>query len=315
MSHRLSILLFTAALSACAGGSIDPADTSQAETGTAEVQAVASESQAVSIPVLTEDWVLDGLDAPESVIPTLAGDGYYVSNVGGEGTDRDNDGAISRIGLDGTMIERDWITGTDAVPLHAPKGMTVMRSGKGDALLVTDIDHVAFILAAEGRLAKRLPAPGAGFLNDIAKGPGESAFISDSANARIYRLENDEITVWLEDDRLRGVNGLMMDKGRLLVTTMSAGELLSIDPETQEITVLAGGMESADGIGVRADGSYMVSSWPGRLWHVREGEAPTLLQDTSGEDGAIYMNDVLFLEDRAIAPNWMPGTVRAYHIE
>lgn len=276
-------------------------------------------AEAPSAPTLTQIWVLDGFDAPESVIPAWDGNGYYVSNVGGDGTAMDGNGAISRISPDGRMLDRDWVTGTDEVPLHAPKGMAIVEDDKGPALLVTDIDHVAFILADTGRLAKRLPAPGASFLNDIAKGPGQSAFISDSRNARIYKLEDDVITVWLEDDRLAGVNGLMMDGGRLLVTTMSAGELLSVDPDTKEITSLAAGMENADGMGRRADGSYMVSSWPGQLWHVRDGEAPTLLQDTTletvGEDAVVAMNDVLFLEDTVVAPNWFPGTVRAYRID
>ncbi|MGB6228520.1 MAG: hypothetical protein WBF53_00150 [Litorimonas sp.] len=271
------------------------------------------------VPRLTELWVLDGFDAPESVIPAWNGDGYYVSNVGGEGTTQDNDGAISRIGADGRMIDRNWVTGTDAVPLHAPKGMAVVETDKGPALLVTDIDHVAVILADTGRLAKRLPAPGATFLNDIAKGPGETAFISDSRNARIYKMEDDEITPWLEDERLAGVNGLLLDRGRLLVSTMSAGELLSIDFDTKAISGLATGMQNADGIGVRADGSYLLSSWPGQLWHVREGEAPTLLLDTRaetvGEENVVAMNDVLFEEERVIAPNWFPGTVRAYRMD
>ncbi|GLQ20710.1 hypothetical protein ACFFUB_01490 [Algimonas porphyrae] len=265
---------------------------------------------------LNEAWVLDGFDAPESVIATQDGRGYYVSNVGGDGTAQDNDGVISLVGTNGTILERNWVAGTDAVPLHAPKGMTLVENDKGLTLLATDIDHVAFILADEGRLAKRLPAPDATFLNDIAKGPGASAFLSDSANARIYKLEDDTITVWLEDDRLGGVNGLQMEGDRLLVTTMSAGELLSIDLETKAITGLAAGMENADGIGLRSDGSYIISSWPGQLWHVREGEAPVLLQDTSGEEGATLMNDILLVDDATlITPNWMPGTVRGYRVQ
>jgi hypothetical protein len=310
MSYRLSALLLSAALIACT------AEAPPAEDIAAPDASATSEP---SVPTLTEGWVLTGLDAPESVIETPDGTAYFVSLVGGDSTAKDNNGAIALISKDGEVINPNWVTGTDAVPLHAPKGMTIVENEKGVTLLVTDIDHVAFILADEGRLAKRLPAPGASFLNDVAKGPGASAFISDSRNARIYKLENDAITVWLEDERLAGVNGLQMDGDALLVSTMVAGELLSVDLSTKAITGLATGMVNADGIGVRADGSYMLSSYTGQLWHVRPGEMPTLMLDMGvdavGEANLVSMNDVLFLDDTVIAPNWRPGSVRTYMIQ
>ena len=41
------------------------------------------------------------------------------------------------------------------------------------------------------------------------------------------------------------------------------------------------------------------------LWHVREGETPTLLQDTSGETGAVFMNDILLVDgEMLVTSNW-----------
>ncbi|WP_298915211.1 hypothetical protein [uncultured Algimonas sp.] len=302
----VTALLLAASLAACKADPENPAETS----GTSET-AIESVSAPQSL-VLAERWMLDGFDAPESVIQTADGTAYYVSNVGGDGTARDNDGAISLISSDGLVIDRHWVTGTGSLPLHAPKGMAL----QDNRLFVTDIDHIVVIDVSQGRVVQRLPAANAGFLNDAAIGPNGTILISDSAAARIYQLENDDITVWLEDDRLGGINGLQMQDGRLLVTTMGAGELLSIDPATKSITGLATGMENADGIGLRSDGSYVISSWPGQLWHVRDGEAPVLLQDTSGEEGAVLMNDILLVDDTTlITPNWRPGTVRAYRVE
>ena len=205
------------------------------------------------------------------------------------------------------------------MPLNAPKGMTLLETEEGIRLLVTDIDHLAVISVDNAQLIARVPAPGATGLNDVAKGPGESAFISDSRNARIYKFEDGEITVWMEDERFAGINGLQMEGDALLVSTMVAGELLSIDLETKEITGLATGMVNADGIGVRDDGSYMLSSYSGQLWHVRPGETPTLMLDTGveavGAENAIGMNDVLFLKDRVVAPNYRPGSLRTYRID
>lgn len=259
---------------------------------------------------LTEHWVLDGFDAPESVIKTATGDGYYVSNVGGDGTDRDNNGAIALISVDGVMVNRSWAMGTEERPLHAPKGMALI----GNQLAVTDIDHIVLIDLASGQIADRIAIAGSAFLNDAAAGPNGTILVSDSGTARIYSLENGIPSLWLEDPRLSGVNGLQLNGDHLLVTTMSEGELLSIDWATKEITSLASGMANADGIGLRSDNSVIISSWPGQLWHVRNGQTPRLLQDTSGDDPTL-MNDILLVDDSTlVTPNWIPGTVRAYSI-
>lgn len=305
MTRLLAALLLSSALTACSQSEPEAqAPTPDAQTTSVET---APTPQSVTLQPL---WQLDGFDAPESVIEAGDGTTLYVSNVGGDGSAQDNNGVISKIRMDGTMIDRNWIAGTEALPLHGPKGMALVNG----RLVVTDIDHVVLIDAEASNIIKRIPAEGAGFLNDAVAGPDGTALVSDSANARIYSVRDDVATVWLEDERLGGVNGLHNDGERLLVTTMSGGELLSIDWETKAITGIASGMENADGIGLRSDGSYIISSWPGQLWHVRDGEAPTLLQDTSGE-APILMNDLLLSGDTLVTPNWMPGTVRGYGIE
>lgn len=92
-------------------------------------------------PTLTEQWVLEGFDGPESVIEARDGEALYVSNAGGDGSAKDGNGVISIIGKNGTMIDRNWSVGTEAMPLHGPKGMALI----GDNLFVTDIDHVVII--------------------------------------------------------------------------------------------------------------------------------------------------------------------------
>lgn len=279
----------------------------------AETSSPEPSEMAASVPVLEERWVLDGFDAPESVTPTGTDDHYFVSNVGGGGSEKDGNGVISIIGGKGEMINRNWVSGTDDLPLHGPKGMAVWEG----TLYVTDIDHLVLIDIETATLTTRIPIENAQFLNDVSASD-QGVMVTDSGAAMILKLDDGAVTPWLSDDRLGGINGLLPQADRLLVTTMSAGELLSVDWDTKEITVLAGGMENADGVNQMGDGSYLISSWPGQLWRVREGEAPTLLQDTTGgEDGegAILMNDVLLHEGQIIAPNWRPGTVRGYEIK
>lgn len=61
-------------------------------------------------------------------------------------------------------------------------------------------------------------------------------------------LDGETATVWMEDDALKGVNALPGDADRMLVSTMTAGHLVSVDPD-RNATLIASGMKNGDGIG------------------------------------------------------------------
>lgn len=251
---------------------------------------------------LTEGWILSGFNEPESIIPDGAG-GYFVSNVNGEGRGKDGNGYISRISSDGKMLDRQWADGLDA-----PKGMALWEG----TLYVTDIDRLVMIDSKSGDIKNSVSVPEAVFFNDVAAS-AKGVFVSDSGKALIRRLQGETLPIWLEDEHLNRINGLLPQSDGMLVTTMAKGDLLSIDWKDKSITGLATGMVNADGLGVRPDGSFLVSSYPGQIWHAQTGQTPRKLLDTSGEAG-IRHNDSLFEDERVLSPNWQPGTVREYLI-
>lgn len=77
------------------------------------------------------------------------------SNFNGDGSARDADGFVSRVGPEGEIEALRFMTGTDAAPLHAPRGMFIT----GDTLWVADVDGVhAFHRGSgpdRGRLQRR----------------------------------------------------------------------------------------------------------------------------------------------------------------
>ena len=77
-------------------------------------------------------------------------------------------------------------------------------------------------------------------------------------------------------------------------------------------TVIATGMKDADGIGLVPGGGYLVSSWPGEIYHVSEDGVVTLMIDTKAD--GILQNDLSVFGDVVIVPNWEPGTVTAWKI-
>jgi hypothetical protein len=252
-------------------------------------------------PALEQVWIAEGFSAPEGA--ALAPDGnYLVSSVGiDDGDAKNGDGFISKVSPDGEIIEPYW-----AAKMNGPKGMAVLDG----VLYVADIDTVMMVDADKGGLGEKIPVEGAAFLNDVTTW-GDAVYVSDSGTGRIYRIADGAATVWLEDARFGGINGLLGDGDRLLVTTMATGSLFSVSKDG-EITEIATGMINADGVGLVPGGGYLVSSWPGQIHYVAEDGTVTTLLDTT--EAGILQNDLSMFGDTVIVPNWVPGTVTAWKV-
>lgn len=259
-------------------------------------------AEVAAVPTLEKLWVAENFAAPESIARAPDGN-YLVTNVGvGSGRAMDGDGFISKISPDGELIERYW-----GAKLNGPKGI-VIADGK---VYTADIDAVMVFDVDKGGLGEKIPVEGAAFLNDITEWQGD-IYVSDSGTARIYRIRNGEASLWLEDEeRLAGINGVLGDGDRMLVSTMTAGSLLSVTPEGA-ITAIATGMINGDGIGIVPGGGYLVSSWSGQIHYVGEDGAVTKLLDT--EEEGIQQSDLTEFGDIVIVPNWEPGTVTAWKV-
>lgn len=252
---------------------------------------------------LEQVWRVGGLANPESAALSADGAFLYVTNVSGEGEAQDGNGFISRVSLNGEVLQREFARGLDG-----PKGIMA----GGDALYVADIDELVVLDAATGAIRRRVPAPGAQFLNDLAFAPDGAVLMADSATQRIYSVYSDTAEVWLDHALLDSVNGLLPEPDRLIVTTM-AGRLLAIDYQSRAVTVLAEGLGNADGVAAIGDGRYLVSEWPG-LMHVvdtADGSHETIM-DTQSEER--FLNDFLLVGDILYQPHWEPSELTAYRV-
>ena len=297
--RRLALVSFLA-FAACSPPEYADPDVVETKVITEEAGAEATlPTETSTLPELTQVWVTSGFEAPEGV--AVDGNVLYISNVAGEGDAKDGEGWISRVSMDGTVLEEKWVEG-----LNAPKGLGI-RDGK---LFVSDYDAYHVIDIARGEIENTYPVEGAGFLNDIAVWQN-GVYLSDSGSARIFQIDVNGYKEWLADERLGGINGLWPDGDRLLIATMSSGSLLETRG-ARDLTELATGMDNADGIAVLDDDSYLVSSWPGQIWHVSTDGDTTELHNTV--DDTIYQNDLTRVGDLIIVPNWQPGTVTAWRL-
>ncbi|WP_375201915.1 SMP-30/gluconolactonase/LRE family protein [Hyphococcus sp.] len=254
--------------------------------------------EASTTPKLEQIWIAEGLTAPEGVAAAPQG-GYFISNVVGEGGAKDGEGWISILSEDGDIVTEKFAEGLDA-----PKGMAV-HEGR---LYVADLDQVRIFNAETGEPAGTIAIDGARFLNDATVWGG-AVYVSDSGGASIHKVDGEAATLWLENDRLGGINGLLGDGDTLYISTMESGSLFAADADAT-LTEIASGMENADGIGLVPGGGWLVSSWPGAIYYVSpEGETTELL-DT--REAGILQNDLTMFGDLVIVPNWRPGTVTAW---
>jgi len=222
----------------------------------------------------------------------------YVSNIGDLPPDKkDGDGYILLSDLKGNVIKPKFITG-----LNAPKGITFAK-GK---LFVTDIDTVVVADAETGKIERKIPIPGAKFLNDIAFDGKRTVYVTDTQTNSIYTIdtENFKVSLYLKDSRLQGPNGIaILPDGKILIASWGGGKLLLV--EGKDIKVLASGFENLDGVVVLKDGTVLFSDFSaGKVYEFKNGKVKEIYKGFSPADIG-YCNGILFV------PEFMMNSVKA----
>jgi sugar lactone lactonase YvrE len=220
---------------------------------------------------LVKKWETDTLlKVPEGALYDANNKVIYVSNIDGQPWEKDNKGSIGKVGLDGKIISVDWVSG-----LQAPKGLALYKNN----LYVADFDMVAVIDIKKGTIVQTIPVEGAQGLNDITVDKKGVLYVSDSKVKRVHRIENGQITTWLEN--LKGPNGVLIDGNDLFV--LDAGGLYKVEKD-KSLTKLADGMEGGtDGVEHVTGKDYIVSCWAGSIWYVNGDGTKQNLLDTRAQ--------------------------------
>jgi hypothetical protein len=202
-----------------------------------------------------------GLQMPESVQHDPVADVYVVSNVNGPPTAADNNGFISRLAPDGTVLDLKWIEGgTSGVTLHSPKGLVIIE----DVLYVSDIDAVRLFDRATGDPLGEIPVSGT-LLNDLCAGPSGALYLTDTGlgiTDAIYRIENAAAVPLAVGPQLGRPNGCAVIGANVFVVTFGSNEVYRLTPSGSRFPVATLPAAMLDGI-VRVGGTFFVSSWAG----------------------------------------------------
>ncbi len=267
----------------------------------------------IAFPVEARDavWETGGFANPESVVWDGDRKVAYVSNVNGAAPDKDGNGFISTLSIDGTVLARQW-----AVGLDGPQGMAV-RQGR---LYVADIDRLVVFDTATGKAVETTPIPGAKLLADVAIDERGNVYISDTLGNAIWRLSNGRLEKWLSNPALAAPSGLEVDGGRLIVASWGTvqgdaklpGGLKAVSLASRTIADLSPNLGTLSGVEPDGKGGFLVSDYvKGIVWQVSAtGTARELLRlkEGSANIGVIVKRNLL------LVPMMMDGKVAAYRL-
>src|SRR5215471_1573994 len=223
---------------------------------------------ALAMKVISEKTVT-GFKFPESVAYDPEAKVLYVGSFGGtelKPAEKDNNGYISKVSLDGKMLEERFLPAT-GVTMNKPKGIWVM----GSRLWVTDIDGV-WEFDTKTKKGKKLDLPGIQFANDPAI-VGDTLYISDNRGDALFTVTPADFLDMNESPKVavawknKGINpnGLYpaQDGSLLMVGFKSDTErraIYSMKPG-QDPMPLSKEIGRLDGLYQMKDGTLLVTDW------------------------------------------------------
>ncbi|MDP3857347.1 MAG: hypothetical protein Q8Q73_06250 [Stagnimonas sp.] len=260
----------------------------------------------------TARWTLSGFDQPESAVYASQQKLIYVASIEGDPASRDGRGYISQVSPEGRLLKKRWYGG-----LNAPKGLAYYYG----LLYVADIDELLEIDTGNGRVKRRFKAPGAKFLNDVAVSGSGVVYVSDTATNTIWRLSGDSFTGIVKSAELQAPNGLLVDKGQLVVASWgkeAQGEapaeqswLQAVDLESRAIQPRFSPIPlgNLDGLAPDGKGGYYASDYAlGNLFHIAsDGEVQLWIPLEQG------IADLAILPGKGLlVPNMVSGTLTLF---
>lgn len=204
-----------------------------------------------------------GLAHPESLISD--GKFLYATNIGKAfaPAEKDGDGFISKLSLDGKMVTQSITT----EKLNGPKGTALIKG----VLYVADIDRIVGIDLASGKKVAEvsLTSTGTSFANDLTVKDDHTLFVSATDVGKVFEVNLKTSQVQPVAD-VKGANGIYYDKVTnhlytcsFIFGNMQGGEIGVISWQQQKrVYKKIGDIHGAfDGLALLDNHTLIVSDW------------------------------------------------------
>ncbi len=228
----------------------------------------------------------------------------YTSSIVGKYYEKDSMGYISKFSENGKLITKEWVKG-----LNAPKGISCSKT----KLYVTDIDRVLEISLKSGKILKEYRNAKSKSLNDVSVAPNGSVYVSDAEGNCVFQVGKDSLEVLLEGPELEAMNGILATNE--LVYLGSKSNLISINPKSKELKIVAEKVGYIDGLEQIGDGKFVISNFGGGVKMVVIGKGTEKLIDT--EAAKINAADIGYIPGLKLllVPTFSNNRVVAYKLK
>jgi len=218
---------------------------------------------------VSSEQTVGGFAFPESVAYDPRAKVLYVSEFGSklDPVLKDGMGRISKVALDGKILEQKFLPPAGGEALNKPKGIWV----KGDRLWVTDID-VVWIFDLKTKKGRKAALPGIQFANDPAV-TDNVLYVSDNRSDQLFKVEPADFLNSKSEPKVTSVfkgasvspNGLYPARDGML---LMVGFLAPDKPRaifalgvSGQIKDLSGPIGRLDGIYELPDGTLLATDW------------------------------------------------------
>ena len=255
---------------------------------------------------------ISGLESPQSFLADPATNSYFISNVNGDPTARDNNGFITKLNGNAEIVGFKFITGgRNSTTLHAPKGMALIEN----ILYVADMDTLRAFDKNTGHSITTVafPAPTSAAdsmsLVDIAAGNQGLLYVSDMAGNTIYQVDTahqNRVSVLVHDDRLAGPAGLAVHPktGHPVAVSWEKGRIMDITPDGALTELVSNSFftsrfENLSGVDFDRWGNMYVSDLTkGKVWRMQPNKKFQVIAEylpTPADIGVDRVNNLILV--------------------
>lgn len=227
-------------------------------------------------------WQTDSVfQFSEGIVPGPDSTYLFVSNTIGNPMGKDGAGSISKVGLDGEIIDLNWVNSG----MNAPKDIQRFQN----LLYVADLDEVIVIDINKSLVVQSIKVEGAGLLHNLAIDSHGIVYVSDLFAGTVYRIEDGKPEAYLSG--LGYAAGLLSVGSDLYVLT--DGNLIKSDKHKNITTISTGMDQRMNGIAMVSENEFLVTSWGGVMYYVETDGTNEILLDTRVQHipcGIIYFD-------------------------